>query len=177
MSKQIEYLNNGGRRCPNCGSSNLYRNEDNTYGDYDQTVRVKEDKAIGITQCCDCRSEWKDVYQLIKFDEFEINKPGLALAALGEIYEINAINTGEIYTIILLRPDYFAEEYGKDTYTACVEATTPEEAIEMAKIECAAQDRRDTAAGFEESEYTEYLDDLHVLYIIKGKAEFISKET
>ena len=37
------------------------------------------------------------------------------------------------YTVLLLRPDYLAENYGQDTYMDHVEATTPAGAVDEAR--------------------------------------------
>lgn len=38
------------------------------------------------------------------------------------------------YTVLLLYPDSIAEQYGEDTYLACVRAEEPEEAIKKAQL-------------------------------------------
>jgi hypothetical protein len=62
------------------------------------------------------------------------------------------------FTVVLLRPDYMAEEYGKDIYTACVEADSIEEAMLAAREQVLAAD--DGAV--------EDPDDYHVLLIFVG---------
>jgi hypothetical protein len=37
------------------------------------------------------------------------------------------------YTVLLLRPDYVASEYGHDTLLLCVDAQDPREAVEAAR--------------------------------------------
>ena len=77
------------------------------------------------------------------------------------------------YTIMLLRPDYFADEYGKDIYTTYSYAVDVETAIKEAKRECALAD----ACGVDADEtdrdsFKRYMDDLYVIAVIKGRAEF-----
>jgi hypothetical protein len=44
------------------------------------------------------------------------------------------------YTVLLLRPDYIAKDYGTDTFLAHVRATTAATAVEHAAAEAAASD-------------------------------------
>lgn len=39
------------------------------------------------------------------------------------------------FTVLLLRPDYMAEEFGKDTFLTHVDATGRQDAIEAAQID------------------------------------------
>lgn len=82
---------------------------------------------------------------------------------------------GEVFTVILLRPDYATTTYGQDTYADYVEAVDVNQAILLARQGCATQDGRDSEFGFDEDEFIQYCNDLHVLYVIKGKAEFIQQ--
>ena len=41
------------------------------------------------------------------------------------------------WTVLLLYPDYLAEQYGEETYLAWVNATDPEGAIKLAQAEAA----------------------------------------
>ena len=45
------------------------------------------------------------------------------------------------YTVLLLRPDYIASDYGQDTYLAWVEADDVAEAQVLAQLEAAEADR------------------------------------
>lgn len=47
------------------------------------------------------------------------------------------------YTVILIRPDYIAENYGEDFYFAHVEAENPTAAVKAAQIEVVREDGYD----------------------------------
>ena len=55
-------------------------------------------------------------------------------------------NTMDKYTVILLYPDYIADEFGKETYTGWVLARTVEEAIAITQREAAQDAGRDCEA-------------------------------
>ena len=57
------------------------------------------------------------------------------------------------YTVVLLRPDYNAEPYGKDVYTALVEADGACAAITAAQLEVAAADEADGMTVGHPSDY------------------------
>ena len=62
------------------------------------------------------------------------------------------------YTVLLLYPDYIADEFGKETYIAWVEAGDPEQAVQFAQKDASRH------TGWEDGE----LDDFHPLMVIKG---------
>lgn len=39
------------------------------------------------------------------------------------------------YTVVLIRPDTVAEQYGEDFYVALIEARTPKHAVTLAQLE------------------------------------------
>lgn len=47
------------------------------------------------------------------------------------------------YTVVLIRPDYLADDYGKDIYVASVDAATPVAALKAAQTEVYKADKRD----------------------------------
>jgi len=59
------------------------------------------------------------------------------------------------FTIVLLRPDYLASNYGIDidTYTAHVEATTPKNAVREARFEVMEADKRGGAGPMSLEDY------------------------
>lgn len=70
------------------------------------------------------------------------------------------------YTVLILRPDYVASEYGKDTYLAHVEEVADvKEAEQAARLEAWSADQvpdvRDLAS-------TEGIEDYHVLFVAEG---------
>ena len=67
------------------------------------------------------------------------------------------------YTVLLLRPDYIADEFGHDTYLAYVHARTPREAKRVAQDEVRLVDG--DAADSE---------DYHPLFIIEGHHQDMS---
>ena len=68
------------------------------------------------------------------------------------------------YTVLLLRPDYVADEFGKDTCLAHVVANGAEEAQKMAQLKY-AMDERD--AGNQPEDY-------HVLFVALGHHQDLS---
>lgn len=44
------------------------------------------------------------------------------------------------YTVILLRPDYIADTFGQDTYMDHVEAPTPADAVDEARVRAVSID-------------------------------------
>lgn len=52
------------------------------------------------------------------------------------------------YTVLLLRPDYVADDYGQDTYQAWVEAESVTEAIRKAQLEVVIVDDPDDRFNF-----------------------------
>ena len=61
------------------------------------------------------------------------------------------------YTVLVLRPDYMATNYGQDTFLAHVEATGPAQAQRMARREAAAADRSEVSS-----------EDYYILLLIEG---------
>lgn len=57
------------------------------------------------------------------------------------------------YTVVLLRPDYIAEPYGIDTYTALVEGEGYDDAIKNAQKEVFKADKRDGMWPSEPDDY------------------------
>jgi hypothetical protein len=70
------------------------------------------------------------------------------------------------YTVLLLRPDYMADEFGKDTYMAYVSAKSVAEAQEAAQHEAYKAD--DCCGGWE---------DYAVLLVIAGNHRDIKEGT
>jgi len=64
------------------------------------------------------------------------------------------------YTVILLRPDYIADEFGKDVYHTFVMADGPEAAVTVAQRAAAMADNAGVADGFE---------DYHPLFVCRGR--------
>lgn len=62
------------------------------------------------------------------------------------------------YTVLLLRPDYIADEFGKDCFTSQLEADSPAQAEVFAQKEAAEID------GFEGLRFADY----HVLAVYAG---------
>jgi hypothetical protein len=52
------------------------------------------------------------------------------------------------YTVILLYPDYVAEEYGHETYMTSIEAESPEDAVVRARLEVNNPDEEIDGADF-----------------------------
>lgn len=61
------------------------------------------------------------------------------------------------YTVILLRPDYMADEFGKDVFHTFVSAKSVDNAVCKARLEAALVDDAET------------LDDYHVLFVCRGR--------
>jgi hypothetical protein len=78
------------------------------------------------------------------------------------------------YTVLLLRPDYIADEFGKDTYMARVGAESVEQAQRAAQLEAKREDDRYCTP--EEVELGGDPDDYAVLMVIEGHHNDI-KET
>lgn len=69
------------------------------------------------------------------------------------------------YTVLLLRPDYIADEFGKDTYLAWVEAPSIKHAVEVAQMEVWVDDNGGPDSPEEAiGEDTDY----HVLFVCEG---------
>jgi hypothetical protein len=73
------------------------------------------------------------------------------------------------YTVLLLRPDYIASEFGKDTFLEFVEANDPKHAVSLAR------DEAKTADGWDPGDES-WADpeDYHVLLICGGWVTDIS---
>jgi hypothetical protein len=71
------------------------------------------------------------------------------------------------YTVLLLRPDYIADQYGEDTYLAHVTAGNPTEALAEARREVAKAD------GNDEPEWNDYA----CLCIFEGTLTDLNPET
>lgn len=71
------------------------------------------------------------------------------------------------FSVLLLRPDYVAEQYGTDTYLAHVTAQSVDDAIEAARREVVEVDSP-TEAGQAAWPYTVSPNDYHVLLVAKG---------
>lgn len=71
------------------------------------------------------------------------------------------------YTVILLRPDYMASNYGQDTWMQAVKAKDPEEAVKLARGECLLADNE----GFDEDDgdFHGSPDDYFVIAVIRGR--------
>lgn len=61
------------------------------------------------------------------------------------------------YTVLVLRPDYMATNYGQDTFLAHVEATSPAQAQSIARRQAADADHSEGAS-----------DDYYVLLVLEG---------
>ena len=77
------------------------------------------------------------------------------------------------WTVLLLRPDYYADEYGTDTYLAHVEAENAERAVYRAQGEAVVEDHAsDESTRFADlREFAEFHDrtDYLPLLVIEGK--------
>jgi hypothetical protein len=67
------------------------------------------------------------------------------------------------YSVLLLYPDYMADNFGQDTYFGCAEATTPAEAISAVQLQ-AVEDN-----GWDVPDDIGSLDDLFCLLCIEGQ--------
>lgn len=67
------------------------------------------------------------------------------------------------FTVLLLKPDYEADVFGQDTYTAlvCIDEDDPEKACRAAQLEAMAQRPADDSL-------LEELDDYHPLFMCRG---------
>lgn len=70
------------------------------------------------------------------------------------------------FTVLLLRPDYIADEFGKDTYLAHVVATGVEDATRSAQLEAITADLDDSMPPEDVVP-----DDYHVLFACRGHQE------
>lgn len=70
------------------------------------------------------------------------------------------------FTVLLLRPDYIADQYGEDTYLAHVWADSPAAALQKARLEVTAADNAPDADP----------DDYACLLLIAGTHEDLSRE-
>lgn len=73
------------------------------------------------------------------------------------------------YTVLLLYPDYIADEFGKETYLAWVEAESPEQAIAKAQ----------TMAWVDNTEGEDdnlVHDDFHPLLVVEGHLSDLTPE-
>lgn len=77
------------------------------------------------------------------------------------------------YTVLLLRPDYIASEFGKDTYLAHVVANGVEEAQKLAQAKAWSSDNDDAEAEDRDMSY-DAPDDYHVLFTTIGHHEDLS---
>ncbi len=72
------------------------------------------------------------------------------------------------YTVLLLRPDYIAAEFGHDTYLAHMQATSVEIACKLAQMDAFETDvAQDDRADFGD----DASDDYHVLFVCLGHQE------
>ena len=72
------------------------------------------------------------------------------------------------YTVLLLRPDYMADEFGKDTYLAHVSANGAQEAQCKAQAEVISVDYEgEPDDGVDPTDY-------HVLFVASGHHEDLS---
>lgn len=75
----------------------------------------------------------------------------------------------ESVTVMLLRPDYIADEFGKDTFTCVVRGSkNVEDAIRSAQEQVVAVDYPDKDNPFD-GDY----DDYHVLMVVLGEVKFL----
>lgn len=63
------------------------------------------------------------------------------------------------WTILLLRPDYTADNYGQDTYQTVITAPTAARALELARKEACGIDNNDL----------EHKEDYYCLFCTRGK--------
>ncbi len=69
------------------------------------------------------------------------------------------------YTVLLLYPDYVADNYGQETYQAHVMALNEKDAVSKAQVECVQALEGDAEPG---SSGIDSLDDLFVLALYEG---------
>lgn len=72
----------------------------------------------------------------------------------------------KVYTVILLYPDYAAEEFGHETFMTSVSANTPEAAVAGARSEC--------VSGFGNDGIGK--NDLFVIAVIEGEHDDLNPE-
>ena len=72
------------------------------------------------------------------------------------------------YTVLLLRPDYIASNYGQDTYLAWVEAPSVEEAQVLAQREAYQSDVPPDDDSHDESSCRP---DYYVLFVAEGHVD------
>lgn len=77
------------------------------------------------------------------------------------------------YTVLLLRPDYIADDYGQDTYLAHVEAIDVLTAQETAQREAYQSDVPPDDDGYDESAYRP---DYFVLAVFEGHLNDMKEE-
>lgn len=70
------------------------------------------------------------------------------------------------YTCVLLYPDYYASNFGQETWTDTVSANSPSEALAAARAQCISE--QDTADAIEEPE------DLYCLAMFPGRHTDVS---
>lgn len=75
------------------------------------------------------------------------------------------------YTVLLLRPDYIASDYGQDTYLAWVEADDVAEAQVLAQREAYQSDVPPDDDDYDESANRP---DYHVLLVVEGHLKDLS---
>ena len=77
------------------------------------------------------------------------------------------------YTVLLLRPDFIADEFGKDTYLAHVRALNTGDAVKLAQMDAFESDvGQDDRADFGEDASDAY----HVLFITIGHLQNLTEE-
>lgn len=79
------------------------------------------------------------------------------------------------YTVILLYPDYVAENYGQETYMTSVEAEDPVAAVAKARSEVLDAALTEADGGQYESEYEDPAD-LFVIAVIEGEHADVNPE-
>jgi hypothetical protein len=80
------------------------------------------------------------------------------------------------YTVLLLRPDYVADDYGTDTYMTHVDAPTVAAAQAAAQREAVLMDYSPQDEPIDEEEILEHMPDYAVLMVIEGKHMDIKEE-
>ena len=76
------------------------------------------------------------------------------------------------YTVILLYPDFVADEFGHETYMTSVEAKNPKSAVKKARMEVLSASRAENEG---ESEYEDPTD-LFVVAVIEGEHADVNPE-
>ena len=77
------------------------------------------------------------------------------------------------YTVLLLRPDYVADEFGKDTYLAHVTAADTVQAMARARYEAW---NSDIEVAEDELDLVGHPDDYHVLFCTMGHLRDLSRD-